>query len=86
MDPDRLDAEQEALHRFIVPSVRSSPGFVSGTWTLDRGAAESLVMVTFASEADAEAFIGNVEANAPNQGAVGVELRSIRIVEVAATA
>ena len=86
MDPEQRDQQRDGLHRMIVPSVRSSPGFVSGTWTLDPATNESIVLVAFESEADARAFAANVEANAPHQVAVGIALRSIRIVEVSATA
>jgi hypothetical protein len=86
MDAERHDEHREALERMIVPSVRSSPGFVSGTWTLDRETNESVVLVAFETAADAGAFAANVQANAPRQQAVGIELRSIRVVEVSATA
>ena len=70
----------------IVPSVQSSTGFVAGTWTLDREMSESMVMVTFQSKPDAEAFAHNVRANAEHQSAVGIDLVSLRIVEVSANA
>jgi hypothetical protein len=85
MDPARHDEQAEGLHRMIVPSVRSSP-LVSGTWTLDRETNESVVLVTFESAADVDAFGVNVRANARHQTAVGIELRSIRVVAVSATA
>lgn len=86
MDPERHAEQQEGLDRMIVPSVRSSPGFVSGTWTLDRETNESVVLVTFVSAADADAFAASVQANAPHQEAVGIELHSLRVVDVSATA
>ena len=86
MDLEQRDQQREGLHRMIVPSVRASPGFVSGTWTLDPATNESIVLVAFESEADARAFAANVEANGPHQVAIGIELLSIRIVEVSATA
>jgi heme-degrading monooxygenase HmoA len=86
MDPTRRDAQLDGLHRMIVPGVRSSPGFVAGTWTLDPATNESVVVVTWESEADAESFVASVEANAPHQATVGIELRTISVVEVAVTA
>jgi hypothetical protein len=42
------DAEQRrGLQQMIVPGVRHFPGFVAGHWTLDRAAAESIVMLTY---------------------------------------
>lgn len=86
MDPERRALQLEGLQRMIVPGVRSAPGFVSGTWTLDAATDESVVLVIWESEATAAAFVTDVEANAANQAAVGIDLRSIRVVEVAATA
>lgn len=65
---------------------QSSPGFVSGTWTLDRETSESMVMVTFESKPDADAFAHNVRANAEHQSALGIDLVSLRVVEVSANA
>ena len=81
----RREAEQRgALHEVIVPSVRSAPGCVSGTWTLDREAARSVVLVTFDTIDHARDFADSVRANAPHEQAFGIELVSIAIVEVVA--
>ena len=55
MDLSREAEQQEGLNRMIVPSVRSSPGFVSGCWTLDRATSESVAMITFDSIEAAQA-------------------------------
>lgn len=86
MDLSREAEQREGLNRMIVPGVRASPGFVAGCWTLDRAASESVVLVTFDSIEAATAFADNVRGNASNQLAVGIDLVSIRIVEVSATA
>ena len=86
MDLSRESEQRDGLSRMIVPSVSSSPGFVAGTWTLDRELGESIVMVTFDSAENATTFAENVRANAPYQAAVGIDLLTIRIVEVSATA
>jgi hypothetical protein len=86
MDPSREAEQREGLERLIVPGVRSTPGFVTGCWTLDRAEDESVVLVTFSSEASAESFAASVRANAEHQRAVGIELVSVRVVEVSATA
>src|SRR4051812_39075215 len=67
MDLSREAEQQDGLHRMIVPSVKSSPGFVAGCWTLDRATSESVVVITFDSIEAAEGLADNVRANAPNQ-------------------
>lgn len=74
------------LEHVIVPGVASSPGFVSGHWTLDRGASESYVLLTFESADHAEAMAANVRSNAENQRAAGIELLEIQVLEVTVTA
>ena len=86
MDPSREVEQRRALHDMIVPSVRSAPGFVSGTWTLDRDAGESVVLVTFEEIDHARDFAESVRANAPHQQAFGIDLVSLAIVEVVADA
>ncbi len=86
MDLSRETEQREGLNRMIVPSVTASPGFVAGTWTLDRDRNESVVMVTFDSRSHAEAFVDNVRMNAPHQLMVGIELLDVRVVEVSASA
>ena len=86
MDLSREAEQREGLNRMIVPGVRASPGFVTGYWTLDREISESVVLVTFDSIEAAKAFADNVRGNAPQQKGVGIELESIRIVEVSASA
>jgi hypothetical protein len=86
MDPSRPAEQQRILEDVIVPGVMKAPGFVSGYWTVDRDAGESTVLVTFESAVDANSFATDVEANAPNQSRAGLDLLSIRIVEVVASA
>src|SRR4051794_37780652 len=84
MDLSRESEQREALLSFIVPGVQSAPGFVSGHWTLDRAASESVAFVTFDSEETAQAFAGSVRGNAEHQQALGITLLSARVVEVTA--
>jgi hypothetical protein len=86
MDLSREAEQREGLERMIVPGVREALGFVAGYWTLDRDASESVVLITFDSQEHAEALASNVRANAPHQTAIGIELLSIRVVEVTASA
>ena len=62
MDLRREAEQREILQNVIVPGVRSAPGFVSGTWTLDREAGESVVLVTFDALDHAHAFADSVRA------------------------
>jgi hypothetical protein len=86
MDPAMEAAQLQGLHDFIVPSVRQSPGFVAGYWTLDRESSESVAFILFDSRDAAASLAENVRANAPNQMAVGIELVSIRVSEISASA
>jgi hypothetical protein len=86
MDPTKETAQLQGLHDFIVPSVRQAPGFVAGYWTLDRDSSESVAFILFDSRDTAGNFAENVRANAPNQVAVGIELLSIRVSEITASA
>ena len=86
MDPGREAEQRVGLERIIVPGVRRHPGFVSGTWTLDRGSSRSFVMLTYESLASAEAMKSNIIANAAGQAAVGIELVEVQLLEVTSTA
>ncbi len=77
---------ETALERFIVPGVQRFPGFVSGHWTVDRDAAESLVLLTYETRAAAETMSENIIGNAESQRAAGLELVGVRLLEIAATA
>jgi hypothetical protein len=80
------EAEQRAaLEQMIVPGVRNAPGVITGHWTLDRSTAESVVLITYDSSTAAESMAANIRANADNQKAVGIELVSVRIVDLIAT-
>ncbi len=86
MDPAREAEQRAGLDAMIVPGVRRHPGFVSGTWTRDREAGTSTVLLTFESVGSAEAMAADVRANAEHQAAVGIVLQDVRVVEVEATA
>jgi hypothetical protein len=86
MDPAREAEQRTGLERMIVPGVQQHPGFVAGTWTLDRETAESFVMLTYASRESADAMRQNIVGNAQNQRFVGIELVAVRVLEVSASA
>lgn len=86
MDLSREGEQRLVLENVIVPGVMASPGVVSGHWTIDRTTSESFVLLTFESAEHAQAMAANVVGNAENQRAVGIELSSIRILEISAVA
>ena len=86
MDLSREVEQRAVLDSVIVPGVAASPGFIAGHWTLDRASAESFVLLTFESAEHAEAMAARVRANAENQRHGGLELLSIKVLEVVATA
>jgi hypothetical protein len=86
VDLSREAEQRRFLDEVIVPAVRKAPGFVSGYWTLDRDAGEGIVLVTLESAVDAAGLADAMRANAPNQARVGLELVSIRIVDVVVSA
>lgn len=86
MDMSREEEQRRALREFIIPGVRRHPGFLRGYWMLDRDEAESVVVLTYSSRESAEQLRRNVEGNAANQAASGIELLRIRLVEVTASA
>jgi hypothetical protein len=86
IDLTQEEDQRAGLEQIIVPGVRRHPGFVSGTWALDRETSESFAMLTYESRAAAEAMRDNIISNAENQRAVGIELITIRVLEVSASA
>src|SRR4051794_23089074 len=86
MDLDREAEQRAGLETMIVPGVRRHPGFVGGTWTLDRETSESFVMLTYASHESAQAMREDIVGNAENQRFVGIELIDVRVLEVSASA
>jgi len=86
VDLAREAEQREGLHQIIIPGARQFPGFVSGHWTLDRQASESVAFLTYESLETAEAMSRNIRGNAENQRHVGLELVNVRIVEITASA
>lgn len=85
-DPAREDAQLQGLRDFIVPDVRRVPGFVAGYWTADHARSETVTFITFGSLRSAEAFAESTEELAPRQLTAGIELLSLRVVEIVARA
>ncbi len=70
----------------IVPGVQRHPGFVHGTWALDRESSTSFVMLTYDTRESAEAMRENIVGNADNQRFVGIDLVEVRVLEISASA
>jgi hypothetical protein len=85
MDLDREAEQRAGLEQMIVPGVRNAPGVVTGQWTLDRSTAESVVLITYDSATAAADMAANIRANADNQKAAGIQLVSVRVVDVIAS-
>ena len=86
MDLSRETDQRMGLEQMIVPGVKRHPGFVAGTWTLDRADSTSFVMLTYDSLDAAEAMVASIVANADGQRAVGIDLVSVKVLEISATA
>jgi hypothetical protein len=74
MDMSREDEQLRGLREVIIPGVRRHPGFLRGSWLLDREAGESVDVLTYSSRESAEQLRDNVEGNAANQAAARVAL------------
>ena len=85
MDLTRETEQRAGLEQMIVPGVRRHPGFVVGTWTLDRETSESFVMLTYETLDSAVAMNENIVGNAEHQRGVGIELLGVRVLEVSAS-
>lgn len=86
MDLSRESEQRQGLDQMIVPGVQRHPGFVHGTWTLDRESATSFVLLTFDSHESAEAMRESIVGNADNQRFVGIDLVEVRLLEISASA
>ena len=86
MDPSQTPDQDSILHERIVPSVKRSPGFVSGQWTRSTDANDAISFIVFEDEGSAEAFRKLVESDPENRGAHGVENGFLLVAEVVASA
>jgi hypothetical protein len=80
MDLSREDEQMCGLNEMVVP------GFLSGTWTLDRKGATSHVLVTYQTRGAAQQMAAHIRDNAANQRHAGLELVDVKVLEVVAVA
>ncbi len=85
-DLSREAEQDEALRQMQERGFANLPGFVSGVWLSDRERAEAQIIVCFASEHDAQSFAEMARDLGERQASLGLELRSVRVNEVLATA
>jgi hypothetical protein len=81
-DLSREADQKQALQHLIERGFHVIPGFVSGLWTFDREACETVTIHTFDSLDAAEAFAVQARNNAAGQAALGLELLSVRVNEI----
>jgi hypothetical protein len=85
-DLSKADEQAEAFRQMFERGFAEIPGFVSGLWTFDPEASEIVTVHTFDALSSAEAFAAMAKNNAERQAALGLELVSVRVNEVTATA
>jgi hypothetical protein len=82
-----MKAEQDQAFRDMFDRGFSDvPGFVAGIWTFDPEASEAVIVLSFASLSDAEAFAKMARRNADRQASLGLELVAVRVSEILGTA
>ena len=82
IDPERRDMAEQILHDVTVPSVKSQPGFVRGTWVRSADGSQGRGFIVFDSEEHANALVPQVK---PPEGAP-VTIKSVEVFEVLAEA
>lgn len=84
IDASRADDAMELLQRFVVPTIKSGEGFVSGTWVRSLDGTRGYSLHLYDSEAAAEAAADRA-AQGPPPGAP-TKFVSAEIFEVVAQA
>ena len=86
MDPTKHDAQRRELEERIVPIVKQAPGFISGTWMIDRGDGRASSMIVLDTEEGARQFAAMLQQQAASGewAAKGVSLESSLVGEVQA--
>jgi hypothetical protein len=71
IEADKGDEATALLHRQVVPDVKATPGFVSGTWARSEDGSRGHGVVLFESEETAKAALATA-VQAPATGPVKV--------------
>jgi hypothetical protein len=86
MDPQQRERQNEDLQEKIVPTVKSAPGFVRGTWWREVAGERSASFIVFKDEPSARSFIDAVRGNSPQQSQAGVRNDQLVLVGLIAEA
>ncbi len=86
MDPSLRAKQRSELNERIVPLVKHQPGFVSATWSYDTAQNRSFAVLIFDSERAARGMAAYVKEQMSGGNDAGVELDSLTIAEVEASA
>lgn len=72
LDPKRMDEAERMLRDVMVPKIKESPGFVSGTWArTPDGHARSIAI--FSSEEAARKTFDNVGGRIPKEAPIQIQ-------------
>ena len=80
------EAAEQMLHSNIVPMVSQAPGFVAGWWTRSQDRSNGTSMMVWESEEAAEQAKQRLESQEGPGGSDHLNLESIEIREVVASA
>jgi hypothetical protein len=86
MDPSLRAKQRAELDERIVPLVKHQPGFVSATWSYDASQNRSFAVLIFESEHAARGMADYVKQQMARGNDAGVELDSLSVGEVEASA
>lgn len=86
MDPSLRARQRSELNERIVPLVKHQPGFVSATWSYDTAQHRSFAVLIFDSERAARGMAEYVKQQMAQGNDAGVELDSLTVAEVEASA
>jgi hypothetical protein len=86
MDPSLRARQRSELNERIVPLVKHQPGFVSATWSYDTTQNRSFAVLIFDSERAARGMAEYVKQQMAQGNDAGVELDSLTVAEVEASA
>jgi len=72
IDADRADQATAMLHDQVVPDVKATPGFVSGTWARSEDGTRGHSVVLFESEDTAQAALAQAKQGPPPEAPVKI--------------
>jgi hypothetical protein len=65
IEPGRAEEAVELLHKQVVPDVKATPGFVSGTWARSEDGTNGHSLVLFEDEEKAKAALTQAKQGPP---------------------